>query len=314
MSHLARELDLDAEGMHARLMDVARDRVDTSIAFGSMPPEKAEEILGRFDVAAKAWVVRIFREVAIGAPAAVNVDPEGVLPAISSVADVFKLLGDSEVAAKLLAQGLDPRHVARELNYDADRLRLRLMDAAGERVFAAVKSNQLEADQAERLLDQFSELAANWARKIFADALEPQPTAAIEPRPAVGIEPTPAIAYVDPATVLPALGSVGRVFEVLGFGDLAKERLSRGYDGATIARELGFSADDHVYLALVNIAEKRISDALASNSISRATAEELIARFKRSADEWAQAIFPPVVEAEPVAAAQGLDAPKSIVE
>jgi len=197
--------------------------------------------------------------------------------------------------------------VARELNYDADRLRVRLMDAAGERIFAAVKSNHIEPDRAKRLLDQFSELAAKWAREIFTDALEPQPIAAIEPRPAIGIEPKPAIAYVAPAIVLPALDSVGRVFQVLGFGDLAYERLSRGHDGASIARELGFSADDHVYLALVKIAENRISDALASNSISRATAEELMARFKQSADEWAQAIFPPVVEAEPVAAVVGSD-------
>ena len=305
--HLARELDLDAEGMHARLMDVARDRLDSSIALGSMPPDKAEEILGQFDRAAKAWVVRIFQEGAAGVPTAVNVDPEGVLPAISSVADVFMLLGDGEIAAKLLADGLDPRHVARELNYDADRLRFRLMDAATRRIVAAVTSNRLEHDQAERLLGRFSELVEKWAREIFTDVLEPQPTAAIEPRPVVGIESQPAIAYVDPATVLPALDSVERVFEVLGFGDLAYDRLSRGYDGATVARELGFSADDHVYLALVNVAENRISDALASNSISRAAAEELMARFKQVADEWAQSIFSPVVKAEPVAAVVGSD-------
>ena len=307
LAQLARELGLDAEGTHARLMDVARDRVDSSIAFGSIPPDMAEEILGQFDTVAKAWVVRIFQDAAAGAPTAVNIDTEGVLPAISSVADIFKLLGDGEVAAKLLAEGLDPRHVARELDYDADRLRLRLIDAAGERIFAAVKLNRLESDQAKRLLDRFSELAEKWAREIFTDALEPQPTVVIEGWSAVGIEPQTAIAYVDPATVLPALDSVGRVFEVLGFGDLAYERLSRGYDGATIARELGFSADDHVYAALVSIAEKRLSDALASNSISRTTAEELIARFKQAADEWAQSIFPPVVDAEPVATVVGSD-------
>ena len=307
LAHLARELDLDPEGMHARLMDVARDRVDSSIAFGSMPPDKAEEILGQFDRAAKAWVVRIFREVAPAAHTAVNVDPESVLPAISSVTDVFMLLGDGDLAAKLLAEGLDPRHVARELGYDADRLRLRLMDAAGERISAAARSNQLEPEQAKRLFALFGELAEKWTREIFASALEPHPTAAIEPRPAVGIDSKPAIAHVDPATVLPALDSVGRVFQVLGFGDLAYERLSRGHDGATIARELGFSADDHVYLALIKMAENRLSDALASNSISRATAEELMARFKRTADEWAQEIFPPVAQAEPVAGVVGPD-------
>ena len=296
LAHLAKELDLDAEDMHARLMDMARDRVDSAIAFGSTPPDRADEILGKFDRAAKAWVVRIFRDVATGATTAVNINPEGVLPAISSVADVFMLLGDGEVAAELLAEGLDPRHVARELDYDADRLRLRLMDAAGERIFAAVKSNHLESDQAKRLLDRFSELAEKWAREIFTAAPEPQPAAVIEPEPAVGLEPQPAIAHVDPATVLPALDSVGRIFEVLGFGDLAYDRLSHGHDGATIARELGFSADDHVYVALVNIAENRLSDALASNSISRATAEELMARFKQTADEWAGVIFADIVK------------------
>ena len=112
LAHLAKELDLDAAGMHARLMDVARDRVDSSIAFGSMPPDMAEEILGQFDRAAKAWAVRIFQDVGGDAPTAVSVDPEGVVPAISSIADVFRLLGDGDKAAKLLAEGLDPRHVA----------------------------------------------------------------------------------------------------------------------------------------------------------------------------------------------------------
>ena len=307
LGNLARELGLDAEAMHARLMDAARDRVDSSIAFGSMPPDRAEEILGQFATVVKAWVVRIFQGGVVGAPTAVNVDPEGVLPAISSVVDVFTLLGDGEVAAKLLAEGLDPRQVARELDYDAGRLRLGLMEAAGQRISAAMRSNHLQSDQAKRLLDRFSALAEKWAREIFAATLEPQPTAAVEPRPAVGTEPLSAIAYLGPTSVLPALDSVGRVFEVLGFGDLAYERLSRGYDGATIARELGFSTDDSVYLALVNIAESRLSHALASNSISRAHADELLARFKQAADEWAQAMFPPVVDAEPVVAVVGSD-------
>ena len=286
---VAREVGFDGDDrMYLRLLEVAEARLADAVRSNTVPSEEAKELLDHFRLLALQWVAAIFADVQQAPTAAVTVDPETILPTIASADDVFHILGVGDVASKLRSQGYHLAVVAREVGFDRDdRMYLRLLEVAEARLADAVRSNTVPSEKAKELLDHFRLLAQQWVAAIFADVQQQAPTAAIT---------------VDPATILPTIAGADDVFHILGVGDLASKLRSQGYHLAVVAREVGFTHDDRMYLRLLEVAEARLADAVRSNTVPSEKAKELLDHFRLQAQQWVAVIFADVEKTADTAA------------
>jgi orotate phosphoribosyltransferase-like protein len=205
-----------------------------------------------------------------------------ILPSPESIEDVFRVLGDWEDAAELHEKGLTWTRIARELDYNEDKMQRHLEEVAEEKLHIAMEEGIITQEQAERKLAYFREPALKWVRKIFAETTVVQKEA---------------VSTVDLASVLPSLESIEDVFRVLGVREDAVYLREEGLSWAHVARELDYH-EDKMQLCLEDIAEEELHAALEDNLITSEQAEKKFAYFSELAWKRVKEIFADTVEDE----------------
>ena len=97
--------------------------------------------------------------------------PEGILPPLDSIEDVFKVLGVGEKAVELHEIGLTWSKIAWQL-VDGHKMRTRLQQLAKERLEQAEKTGVITRVQSTLLFQDFDNKVEKWVRVIFSDVAQ----------------------------------------------------------------------------------------------------------------------------------------------
>jgi len=97
--------------------------------------------------------------------------PEGILPPLDSIEDVFKVLGVGEKAVELHEIGLTWSKIAWQL-VDGHKMRTQLQQLAKERLEQAEKTGVITRVQSTLLFQDFDNKVEKWVRVIFSDVAQ----------------------------------------------------------------------------------------------------------------------------------------------
>ena len=89
--------------------------------------------------------------------------------------DVRRVLGIFEKAARLRRLGLTLEHIARRLDYTADRMLLHMAGVCEDYVGEALKSDLISSNDATELISRLERFADRWVDIIFADGPDVSP-------------------------------------------------------------------------------------------------------------------------------------------
>jgi hypothetical protein len=170
--HVARELDYTADSMHLRLQDIGEDYLREAKESGLITHEQFEHKFEYFNELALKWVKEIFADTDTTTdeePIITVVSINDILPPLNSIEDVFRALGVLEDAIALYEEDLTWEHIARELDYTADSMHLRLQDIGEDYLREAEESGLINHEQFEYKFEYFNELALKWVKEIFGD-------------------------------------------------------------------------------------------------------------------------------------------------
>ena len=147
-------------------MTIAEENVYAAKHAGYLPYEKAKALLDDFRQLVKDWVEEIFADT--DEPLC-NEDIENLLPRLESIEDVFRTIGKWEKAAALKEDGLGWSHVAAELGYTYEKLKICLLEIAEDKVYTAKHAGCLTPEQAKEMLNSFIPIAKYWAEEVFTN-------------------------------------------------------------------------------------------------------------------------------------------------
>jgi hypothetical protein len=169
--HIARELSYTKESMLLRLQDIAEESLKAARDKGVITQEQLEYKFKCFDEQASKWTNKIFActDTTNDEKPSTTSNINDILPSLNSIEDVFRVLGVLEDAIAFYEEDLTWEHIARELDYTADSMHLRLQDIGEEYLKAARDSGLITQEQLEYKFECFDELAMKWVKEIFGD-------------------------------------------------------------------------------------------------------------------------------------------------
>jgi len=164
-SHIATELGYTSESIYMALVVKIEVMLKEAYSVGLLSQEKMEYKIKYYSDIGLKWINKIFSDVTTSTPVSIS----DILPTLTSVEDVFKLLGVWEKANTLHKQDLSWTSIAVELEYSEESMYKKIRGIAEQELHDAKINGLISYDQYKEMLEFYSKSAESWIKEIFSD-------------------------------------------------------------------------------------------------------------------------------------------------